>query len=222
MSRAHSGAPNRPWALACLVGCLAFWAFDALAVLLSADDYSARRDLVSSLAGRGSSVGWLGELAIAAYVVGHTSACVLMLRAWRTKVAGAFVGQGAFLMAGILLFRGNCPQGEAGCGRGANHVVDLGTTLHSVFGNLYLWTMLIGLLVASVSAIWEHGVHRLTALLAIPTWLLSTYAASRWLAQGGHSDGLWERVWLGSHAAWFVVIAVVVLARRRTDAHAPA
>ncbi|WP_067431978.1 DUF998 domain-containing protein [Nocardioides jensenii] len=206
---------SRRWALACLVGFVLFWAFDGLAVLFAADDYSVRADMVSSLAGRGSSVGWLGQAAIASYVVGHVAASVVLLREWRTKLAGAFMAQGSLMMAGILFFRGHCPAGEAGCGRGANHVVDVGTTMHSVCGNVYLWTMLLGLVVAAFSAIWERGANRVAAVLAAPAWLASTWSASIWL-DGGADAGAWERVWLGSHAAWFLVIAVVVLTRRRS------
>lgn len=201
---------TRRFALVGVAGFLCFWTFDTLAVLLAADDYSVRRDMVSSLAGRGSSVGWLGELAVTAYVVGHACAAAVMVISWRTKIAGAVMGQGAFLMAGLVVFRGHCPEGEANCGRGSNHVVDLGTTMHAVFGSTYLWMMLLGLLVPVVSAFWERGLTRWVAALSLVAWLVSSWAASIFV-DDGPTAGAWERVWLGSIAAWLLVVCVVGL-----------
>ncbi|QIX26912.1 DUF998 domain-containing protein [Nocardioides sp. JQ2195] len=201
---------SRRLALVGVASFLCFWACDALAVLLAADDYSVRRDMVSALAGRGSSVGWLGETAIAAFVVGHACAAAVMLTGWRTKLAGAVMGQGAFLMAGLLVFRGHCPEGEAGCGRGGNHVVDLGTTLHAVFGSTYLWMMLVGLLVPLASAYWERGPTRWVALSSVVAWLASSTAASVFV-DNGPTAGIWERLWLGSIAAWLLLVCLVGL-----------
>ncbi|KRF11506.1 hypothetical protein ASG90_17415 [Nocardioides sp. Soil797] len=204
---------SRRFALVGVAGFLAFWALDALAVLFAADDYSVRRDMVSSLAGRGSSVGWLGELAIMAYVVGHTCAAAVMVIAWRTKVAGAVMGQGAFLMAGLVVFRGHCPEGEADCGRGSNHVVDLGTTMHAVFGSAYLWMMLLGLLVPAVCSFWERGLIRWVSALSVVAWLVSFKAASIFV-DNGPTAGIWERVWLGSIGAWLLLVCVAELLHR--------
>src|SRR3546814_16320148 len=72
----------------------------------------------------GSSVATLGSLCLAAFALAHLFAGILVLAAWRTKIAGAFLVLAGVLFGLGVLFRADCHHGEAGCGPGPRRGFD--------------------------------------------------------------------------------------------------
>ncbi|MDT0201462.1 DUF998 domain-containing protein [Nocardioides sp. AE5] len=218
MTRAVRDARWRRWlALFTIAAVVAFVALDVVASRLAAEGYSMRRDYVSSLAAVGSSVGLLGQLCLIAYAVAHMVAGAVMLTAWRTKVAGAFLVLAGILFTGTAAFRAHCGDGEAGCGLGeqgsaAGGPAALEAGMHGVMAGLYALVMFAVFGIAAISAIWERGATRVVALLAIPFGWASFTGIGQMDAIG--ATGAWERLWLGASVGWLVVVAVVALSRR--------
>lgn len=213
-----SSAPSRTehvLALVTVACAIAFWVLDGIAVLLAEDGYRVADDYVSSLAARGSSVGLLGVVLLLAFAAAHVTGGVLVLLAWRTKVAGGILLVAGVAVLVVALLRVSCPGGEAGCGLDGGPARDFTTALHGVVAGVYGILMWVALLAAGIAAIWERGGTRVVAILAWPALVVSWASLLMW--QGGVAIGIYERVWLGVSALWLVLVAVPVLRSRERN-----
>ncbi|NYG57394.1 hypothetical protein BJ980_000317 [Nocardioides daedukensis] len=204
-----------------LAAVVAFLVLDVIASAVAADGYSMKRDYVSSLAADGSSVAALGSLCLAAFALAHLLAGILMLAAWRTKIAGAFLVLAGVLFGLVVLFRADCHHGEAGCGTGQRSgLISLEAGMHGVVAGTLAAVMFFTMLVAVVSAFFERGPDRVAGFLALPFFWASFTGIG--MMNKSEAIGAWERLWLGASVGWLVVLAMAaLLAQRRRRRPAP-
>lgn len=205
--------PARLFAGLTIATVLAFLLLDVTASQFATEGYTMKRDYVSSLAARGSTVGLLGGLCLAFYALSHLLAGVVMLITWRTKVAGSFLVLAAVLFGLVVLFRADCTGGEVGCGLVERGPAGLETGMHGVMAGTYALVMFVTMLMAAVSAFWERGATRVAGLIGLPLFWLA-FSGIGAMNKSANATGAWERLWLYSSVAWLVAIAVCALVRR--------
>jgi hypothetical protein len=192
------------------LGVLLFWVgvFEAGALV---SGYSARKDYISSLAGRGSQVAALGVGALLASAIAHLATSWAVLTAWRSRVCASFIFAAAVASTFVALFRQSCPDGPAGCARTDTSTDDWVDAVHRAGVSAYELFVLAAMLTLAV------GVVRGTA--AWPRWLgvvSLAFAAGSLILVGqtsGEHVGLWQRIWLANNLAWLLVVAGVATLR---------
>lgn len=184
------------------LGIVVFWAGVALAGQTAAG-YSARTDVISSLAGRGSSVATLGVVAILVLVPVHLAAAWTLRQVHRSRLAPRLLVAGAGATALIAVFRVSCPSGAAGCDQeptGAD-LVDLGHGFAVVAYALVIVAAMgsVAVRAGRGSSSWPRWTALVSAVAAVGSLLL--------VARTGGSDaGMWQRLWVGSNLGWLLLV----------------
>jgi hypothetical protein len=180
-----------------VAGVLLFWAGTLVAGSVAAN-YSLRADYVSSLAGRGSSVGALGVAALLALALAHLVAAAAV----RGRVGASLALAGIAGLA-VAAFRTGCPLGAAGCGWPPNDApTDLADSVHGYGVVAYEAAFVVAMvLVAAGAGRWTTSFRVLTAVAAVASIVLV-------LQTGGDAAGAWQRAWLAVNTAWLVTVAL--------------
>lgn len=192
-----------PWVV--YAGILGFLGLDQAATAWAADGYDWRRDYVSSLAARGSSVSPVGSAAMLCLGLAHLAAGRILRERWRARLSGGVLSTAGLFLTLASTVRAGCPEGEAGCGITTELLDDRIGALHGGFAGIYLVLMIVAMLAAGFAAARRTGRDRLVLLASIPLAGLAWYALGRFGA--GPDFGLWERVWLLVNSTWLVLLS---------------
>lgn len=191
-----------------LAGVAGFWTAIVVAAALE-PGYTNRRDYVSTLAAHGASHAGLAILGVVAAAAAMVAASLLVRpisRAAALVVAAAGAG---FVV--VAFTRLDCPNGAAGCGLGGRFEVSGSTEI----GHWTATTVSSILLIAGIAltgvALLRSG--RRTAGFA--SLAAAAVTAGAFLATGGDTPGLMQRVGIVAATGWLVALALVTLARAR-------
>lgn len=183
-------------------GCVALFWIGIMAAGSSAEGYSARDDVISSLAGRGSSVAVLGVLSILALAPAHVIGAAVL-----SSVHGSRTGAGLLLAAAgatvlIAGFRVSCPSWAAGCGE-VPAEADVADLVHGLAVAAYQLAILaVMVAVAARAARSPSSWPRWMAVVSVAAALGS---ASLLLRTSGDETGLWQRLWVGTNLGWLLL-----------------
>jgi Protein of unknown function (DUF998) len=193
-----------------VVGVLAFWVGVFLAGSL-VNEYSAREDYISFLAGRGSPVAALAISAMLANAVAHLATAVAVLRGWGARLLAALLAAAGMAMMAVAVFRQACPDGPPACGVPDLTATDWVDVVHAVSVSLYQLFTLVAMLTLTIVAL-----RRNSAPPRWLGWLTLAFATGSmtFVAQSvGDLPGLWQRLWLATNLAWLLVVAWTATAR---------
>lgn len=195
-------------ALAVVAGIGVFWGGILVAAALE-PGYSNRRDYVSTLAARGADQAGVAILAIVAAAVAMVSAAWLLRpysRAAAALVALAGIG---FVVAAFT--RLECPNGAAGCGIGGRFEVSGSTEI----GHWTATTVASVLLIAGIALTGVALVRRGQRLAGIASLVAAAVTAIAFLATGGDSPGVIQRIGILVATGWLAAFALATIARTR-------
>lgn len=175
---------------------LLFWVGTAVAGSL-AEGYSPRSDVISNLAGRGSSVAVLGVASILILVVAHVASSRVLTGGGARPTARLLLAAAVATLA-IAVFRVSCPAGAAGCG-GPSSEDDLADVIHVLAVASYAV-----LIVAAMVSIVVRAPHR-PRWLAVTSAVFAVASVAFLAATAGDDPGLWQRLWVGTNLGWLLV-----------------
>lgn len=192
-----------------VAGIAAFWLGTLVAGAL-APGYSVREDYISSLAGRGSEVAWIGITTLA--VLGTTHLVAATVEAQRgggprdaaeSRVVAVPLALAGLAGLTVAAFRTGCPGGAAGCGVTPDGATpDLADTVHGLAVVGYEIALLTAMVAVAVRlARSRPTMAALTVLAGVASVLLA-------LQIGGEASGLWQRGWLVVNTGWLVWLAL--------------
>jgi hypothetical protein len=195
-------------ALAVLVGVACFWSAILVAAALE-PGYTHRRDYVSTLAAHGAAHAGLAMLAIVAAAAAMLCAAPLLRPVSRAAaVAVALAGVGFAVAAFTRL---ECPKGAAGCGLGGRFEVSGSTEI----GHWTATTAASALLIAGM-ALTGAALLRLGRRAAgVATLMAAAVTAAAFLATGGDTPGVSQRVGIVAGTAWLAALALASIGRSR-------
>ncbi len=193
-------------ALAVVAGIAVFWG----AILAAASfepGYSHRRDYVSTLAAHGAESAGLAILAIVA-AAGAMVFASLLLRP-HSRAAALMVGLAGAGFVVAAFTRLECPNGAAGCGLGGRFEVSGSTEI----GHWTATTVSSVLLIGGIALTGVALVRRGRRLAGIASVAAAAVTAGAFLATGGDSPGVSQRIGIAVATAWLAAFALVTLAR---------
>ena len=191
-------------ALVVLAGIAVFWS-GILAAAAFEPGYSHRRDYVSTLAAHGTELPGVAILAIVAAAGAMIFASWLLRphsRAAALMVALAGVG---FVIAAFT--RLECPNGAAGCGLGGRFEVSGSTEIGHWTATTVSSVLLIGGIALTGVALVRHG----RLLEGIASVAAAAVTAGAFLATGGDSPGVPQRIGIVVATAWLAAFALMTL-----------
>ena len=201
-----SKALKRAFSLLVLTGVASFWTAILVAAALE-PGYTHRRDYISTLAAHGAAH---PELAILAIVAVAAAMLVASLLAWRLSrlgsVAIALAGVGFAVAAFTRL---DCPNGAAGCGLGGRFEISGATEV----GHWSATTVASILLIAGIALIGLALLRRGQRIAGAATLAVAMVTAASFLATGGDSPGVSQRIGIVVATAWLAVVAVSAAVR---------
>ncbi|MEJ7794795.1 MAG: DUF998 domain-containing protein [Nocardioides sp.] len=179
-----------------------FWGGVVVAGAL-AEGYSARDDVISSLAGRGSSVAVLGVASILSLAPAHLAGARVLTLVHRSRIAAGLLLAAAAATALIAVFRVSCPTGAAGCAQVASEA-DVADLVHGLAVTAYELVIFAAMIAVAARAV--------RTLSSWPRWMavVSVAAALGSVAllvrTGGDEAGLWQRLWVGTNLGWLLLV----------------
>ncbi len=198
----------RSAAVVVLAGVGLFWG----AMLVAAagnPGYSHRRDYVSTLAAHGAERGWLGVTGVVAAAVAILAASAVLRPLSRTaaiSIAAAGIG---FLVAAFT--RLECSNGAAGCGLGGRFAVAGSTEVtHWTATTVSSVLVVAGMVVAGVELV-RGG----RSLAGVATFVAAATTAVAFLATGGQSPGVAQRLGILVATGWLAAVAIAALVHGR-------
>jgi len=190
------------------LGVALFWVGTVVAGAL-AEGYSARDDVVSSLAGRGSSVAGLGIASILSLAVAHLAAAPVLVWVHRFRLGAGLLLAAAAATVMIAVFRVSCGSGAAACGQGRSED-DAADLVHGLAVVAYELLIVAAMIAVAVRAArgsseppswlppWPRWMAALSVVAALGSvaLLLRTY---------GTDPGLWQRLWVATNLGWLLL-----------------
>jgi hypothetical membrane protein len=197
------------WVAVAVLVCVAgFWG----AILVAAagePGYSHRRDYVSTLASRGAELGELAVLAIVAAGVAMAFASLLVRRLSRTAAVLVALAGAGFVVAALT--RLECANGAAGCGLGGRFEVSGSTEIgHWTATTVSSILLIAGMALTGLALL--RGGRRAAGFASVGAAGLT---AAAFLATGGDSPGVAQRVGIVVGTGWLAALALATLARER-------
>lgn len=186
------------------LGVALFWVGTVVAGAL-AEGYSARDDVVSSLAGRGSSVAGLGIASILSLAVAHLAAAPVLVWVHRFRLGAGLLLAAAAATVMIAVFRVSCGSGAAACGQGRSED-DAADLVHGLAVVAYEL-----LIVAAMVAVAVRAARRSSWPTSWPRWLAALSVAAAvgsvllLLRTDGTDPGLWQRLWVATNLGWLLL-----------------
>ena len=197
-------------AAAVLAGVACFWSAILVAAALE-PRYSNRRDYVSTLAARGAEHAAVAIFAIVAVAVAMALASLLVRRLSRlAAVAIALAGVG-FVAAAFT--RLECPNGAAGCGLGGRFEISGATEV----SHWTATTVASVLLIAGIALTGIALIRRGRRVGGLATLSAAAVTAAAFLATGGSTPGLTQRIGIVVATAWLAVFAAAAFAGQRSS-----
>ena len=190
-----------------VLGVLLLWA-GVLGAGALAEGYSAGKDTLSSLAGRGSSVAALGVAALLAGAVAHLAGSASVRLSGRSRRCSGFLLCAAAAAVVVATFRISCPGGAAGCSTSARQPGDWIDTVHAAGVVAYEAFVVAAMLTVAAGALdrangWPRWLGALSVAAAATSVVLL-------LQTGGEDGGAWQRAWLAGNHLWLLAIVTVV------------
>jgi hypothetical membrane protein len=191
-----------------LAGIACFWGAILVAAALE-PGYTHRRDYVSTLAAHGAEHGELAIFAIVAAAAAMLLASLLVRRVSRlAAVAIALAGVG-FVVAAFT--RLECPDGAAACGLGGRFEVSGSTEI----GHWTATTVSSILLIGGIALIGIALIRRGRRMAGATSLAAAAVTAGAFLAAGGESPGVSQRIGIVVATGWLAALAIATLARLR-------
>ena len=198
-------------ATAAIAGIAIFWSVILVAAALE-PSYSHRRDYVSTLAAHGAAHEWLTSFGIVAVASAMAAVALLVHRISRAAALAIAVASAGFVV--VAFTRLECRDGAAGCGLGGRFEISGSTEI----GHWTATTVSSILLIAGIAltgvALFRRG--RRGAGIASLTAAAAT--AGAFLATGGDTPGVMQRVGIAVATGWLVALAFATLVRQPADA----
>jgi hypothetical membrane protein len=191
-----------------LAGLASFWLAIVVAAALE-PDYRPWRDYVSTLAAHGAAHPWLAILGIVAAALAMLLASLLVRRVSRlAAIAIALAGVGFVVVAFTRL---ECANGAAACGLGGRFEISGSTEIgHWTATTVSTVLVIAGMALTGLALV--RGDHK-TAGAA--TLAAAAVTAGAFLATGGDTPGIRERLGIAVATGWLAAVALVTLARAR-------
>jgi hypothetical protein len=164
---------------------------------------------VSTLAAHGAAHAGLAIVAIVA-AAGAMVAASLLVRSVSRAAAVAVAGAGAGFVV-VALTRLDCPDGAAGCGLGGRFEVSGSTEI----GHWTATTVSSILLIVGMALTGAALLRRSRRVVGIASLAAAAVTAGAFLAAGGDTPGLAQRVGIAVATGWLTALALVTLARTR-------
>ena len=193
-------------ALAVVAGIAVFWGAIIAAAALE-PGYSHRRDYVSTLAARGAEAAGLAIVAILA--AAGAMVCASLLLRPHSKAAALLVALAGVGFVVAAFTRLECPNGAAGCGLGGRFEVSGSTEI----GHWTATTVSSVLLIAGIALMGVALVRRGRRLAGIASLSAAAVTAGAFLATGGDSPGVIQRVGIVVATGWLAAFALVTIVR---------
>jgi hypothetical protein len=193
-----------------LAGVAGFW----IAVLVAASlepGYTHRRDYVSTLAARGAAHPGLAILAILAAASAMLAAALLVRRISRAAALLVAVAGAGFVVAAFT--RLECANGAAGCGLGGRFEVSGSTEI----GHWTATTVSSILLIVGIALTGIALVRRGRRAAGVASLAAAAVTAGAFLATGGETPGVMQRVGIAAATGWLAALAVASLFRTRAS-----
>lgn len=192
-----------------LLGLGAFW-IGVLVVAAANSGYEHRRDYVSTLASHGAVHGRLGVLAIASAALAMLASSALVRQLSRAAAAAIALAGLGFLV--VAFTRLQCSNGPAGCGLGGRFAVSGSTEVtHWAATTIATVLLIVGIVLTGFALVrrrrWVEGVVSLLA---------AAVTAGAFLAMGGDSPGITQRVGIVVATGWLAAVALATLAGRES------
>lgn len=190
-----------------LAGVAIFW----IAILVAAalePGYAHRRDYVSTLAAQGAGHAGLASLGIMAAAVAIGAAALLVHPISRAAALVVVAAGAGFVVAAFT--RLDCADGAAGCGLGGRFEVSGSNEI----GHWTATTVSSILLMAGMALTGAALVRRRRRAAGIASLAAAVVTAGAFLATGGDTPGLTQRVGIAAATGWLVVLALGTLAPR--------
>jgi hypothetical membrane protein len=195
-------------ALSVVAGIAVFWGAIIAAAAVE-PGYSNRRDYVSVLAAHGAKGAELAILAIVAVAAAMVFASLLLRQhSSAAAVLVALAGAGFVIAAFTRL---DCPNGAAGCGLGGRLEVSGSTEIGHWTATTVSSALLIGGIALTGIALLRRG-RRLAAIASVAAAAVTAIA---FLATGGDSPGVVQRIGIAVATAWLAAFALLTLAAER-------
>jgi hypothetical protein len=191
-----------------LGGVACFW-FAILVAAALEPGYRQRRDYVSVLAAHGAEHPGIAILAIVAAAAAMLLAGLLL---WQTsRMAGL-----ALLLAGagfvvVAFTRLDCPNGAAACGLGGRFEISGSTEI----GHWTATTVSTALVIAGMMLTGLALLRRRQVAAGVTTIAAALVTTGAFLATGGDTPGIRERVGIAVATGWLAAVAVATLVRAR-------
>ena len=174
-----------------LAGVAGFWCAILVAAALE-PGYRQRRDYVSVLAAHGAEHPWLAILGLVAAAGAMLFASLLL---WRvSRVAGLALALASAGFVAVAFTRLDCPNGAAACGLGGRFEISGSTEIGH-------WTATTGLAL----------VRRHRTAAGVATIAAAVVTTGAFLATGGDTPGIRERLGIAVATGWLATVAVVAL-----------
>ena len=204
MKRTHPRGGAAAFAVPVLAGLACFWCGILVAAALE-PGYTHRRDYVSTLAAHGAEHAGVAIFAIVAAAVSMVFASLLVRHV--SPAAGfaiALAGVG-FVVAAFT--RLDCPDGAAGCGLGGRFEISGSTEIGHWTATTVSSILMIGGIALTGGALIRRG----RAISGAATLAAAAVTAAAFLATGGDSAGLAQRIGIVVATGWLAVLAVAAL-----------
>ena len=193
-------------ALAVIAGIAVFWS-GMLAAAALEPSYSHRRDYVSTLAAHGAEHAGLAILAILAAAGAMIVASRLLRPHSRAAALMVALAGAGFVVAALT--RLECPNGAAGCGLGGRFEVSGSTEIGHWTATTVSSVLLIGGIALTGVALVRRG-RRLAGIASVGA---AAVTAGAFLATGGDSPGVVQRIGIGAATGWLAACALTTHAR---------
>ena len=206
--------PGRVVATVC-VAC--FW-IGIVAAGSMADGYSAREDVISSLAGRGSSVAVLGVASILMLAPAHLAGARVLASVHGSRIGARLVVAAAVATMLIAVFRVSCPSGAAGCVQVSSEP-DAADLVHGLAVAAYELAIFGAMVTVAARA--GRGSSSWPGWMAVVSVAAALASVILLVRTDGAEAGLWQRLWVGTNLGWLLLATWIGPVRKRAPADGP-
>ena len=195
-------------AILVLAGVACFWGAILIAAALE-PGYRQRRDYVSVLAAHGAEHPGIAIFAIVAAAAAMVFAAILV---WQVSRAGglaiALAGIGFVIVAFTRL---DCPNGAAACGLGGRFEISGSAEIgHWTATTVSTVLVIAGIALSGLALV--RGRHKAAGAATLAA---AAFTAGAFLATGGDTPGIRERIGIAVATGWLAAVAVTSLIRER-------